>query len=347
MHKFILSILLSIGMLSFLQGQDKHFTQYYAAPMITNPALTGQFSGKYRVAGIYRDQWRGVLEKPYSSFAAMLDVRFDIDLNSQYKDAVAFGLLFFNDKVGDINFSTNQMAISAAFHKGLDYDKKQFLTIGVQGALAQRNVNYENFSFNDQFNGIDGYELPTGEALPENNFSFSDFAVGVNYSNAIKSRLSVNAGAALHHIFRPTISFYSIEDGGVLDRLYSKYSFNVGMELPLSDKYSILPRAIYSLQGPHQVVNTGLNFRILLNNYSNNSLYLGSWIRLLQNEEVKMYTDALVFMAGIQMSGVLFGVSYDASLSDLSTYNQGQGVFEFSIIYLGEYENESILCPKF
>ena len=157
----------------------------------------------------------------------------------------------------------------------------------------------------------------------------------------------MNAGAALHHIFRPTISFYSIEDGGVLDRLYSKYSFNVGMELPLSDRYSILPRAIYSLQGPHQVVNTGLNFRVLLNNYSNNSLYIGSWIRLLQDEQTNMYTDALVFMAGIQMGGVLFGLSYDASLSDLSTYNQGQGVFEFSIIYLGEYENESILCPKF
>ncbi len=94
-------------------------------------------------------------------------------------------------------------------------------------------------------------------------------------------------------------------------------------------------------------LNVGLNARMMLNDYSNNSVYFGSWIRPVQNEDANIYMDALVFMTGIQLGGVLFGLSYDASISDLSTYRNGQGAFEFSIIYLGEYENDAILCPKF
>ena len=42
-------------------AQDIHFTQFYLTPLNTNPAYTGAFEGTFRLSGIYRDQFAGVL----------------------------------------------------------------------------------------------------------------------------------------------------------------------------------------------------------------------------------------------------------------------------------------------
>ena len=50
-----------------LQAQDVHFSQFYAAPLLVNPAQTGNFSGTARVGANYRDQW-GSITVPYRTF---------------------------------------------------------------------------------------------------------------------------------------------------------------------------------------------------------------------------------------------------------------------------------------
>ena len=140
-----------------LIAQDQHFTQFYASPLTLNPAMTGNFSGRYRVGMIYRDQWRGAFDQPFKTFSASADVRFDVPTQSRYKDAVAVGLLFFKDEVSGIDFVTNQIALSGAFHKSLGYEGRQVLSVGAQLGLLQRSVLYERLTFDDQFNSIDGF----------------------------------------------------------------------------------------------------------------------------------------------------------------------------------------------
>ncbi len=331
-------------------AQDKHFTQFYASPLTLNPALTGAIQGRYRVAAIYRDQWRGVLDNPYVTFSSAVDVNFDVELDSRYKDQVAVGLLFFSDKVNELDFNTNQIALSAAFHKGLDFDKKQFLSLGVQGALSQRNVNYEFITFDDQFNELDEFSLPTGEPLPENNFSYGDFSVGLNYRLALEA-LSLNVGAAMHHVFRPNVSFYeATEDGSGPESenlLHRKLSAQLSLSIPISDRLFLSPRVLYARQGPHEEINAGTNVRIKLNNHNNNSVHVGCWVRPVSNVNEGYTLDAVVGLIGIELGPVTAGFSYDANLTDLSTYKQGQGAFEFSVAYIGSFDNEDILCPKF
>ncbi|HHS95263.1 MAG TPA: type IX secretion system membrane protein PorP/SprF, partial [Phaeodactylibacter sp.] len=333
-----------------LNAQDKHFTQFYATPLTLNPALTGAIQGRYRVSAIYRDQWRGVLDQPYVTFSTAVDVNFDVDLNSRYKDQVAVGLLFFNDKVSGIDFSTNQIALSAAFHKGLDYDKKQFLSLGIQGALAQRNINYEDIFFDDQFNSFDEYSLPTAEIFPENNFAYGDLSLGLNYRLARK-KTSLNAGVAMHHVLSPEVSFYESpeEDPDLFprSRLYRQLSAQLALNIQLSDNLFLSPRILYAQQGPHREVNTGTNLRIKLNDFNNNSIHLGTWLRPVYNQDKSYSLDAVVALVGLELGAVTIGLSYDANLTDLSTYRQGQGAFEFSIAYIGSFDNEDILCPKF
>ena len=331
--------------LSGLYSQDKHFTQFYASPLTLNPALTGAFNGRYRVGGIYRDQWRNTLESPYVTFAGAVDVRWDVELDSRYKDGVGVGLLFFNDRVGGIDFTTNQMALSAAFHKGLDFDKKQFLSVGIQAGLAQRNVNYEDLTFNDQFNSLDAFDTPTRENLPENNFSFSDFNVGLNYTFTPKPGMSFFLGGAFHHFLTPNISFYG-EETGLEAPLFSKISGQFSAQFPVSDKISLIPRALFAKQGPHMEINSGSNVRIGLNNYTNNAIQFGSWARLVADEQDNIGMDAVIVMVGIEVSNVLIGFSYDVNVEALSN-SRNQNAFEISVNYLGNFEDESILCPKF
>ena len=37
----------------------------------------------------------------------------------------------------------------------------------------------------------------------------------------------------------------------------------------------------------------------------------------------------------------------DFNVNDVATYRQGQRTFELSVAYIGEYDSETILCPKF
>lgn len=336
----LLSLLCSATVASI--AQDKHFTQFYAAPLTLNPALSGNFEGKYRVGMIYRDQWRRILENPIKTFALGADLRFDAPGKSVYDDAVGLGILFFNDKVSVIDFNTTQIALSLAYHKSLGTDNRQFLSLGLQGGLAQRNINYESLNFHGEFDG-NGFNGINHEELPENNFSYADYNVGLNYTARFGREGAIFAGAALHHFLQPTISFYKGDEEG--DKLYMKISGQLAATLPINERVSILPRVLAAVQGPHMEVNAGANFRTELGQYGSSALHLGGWARPVRNSD-GFGLDAVVALAGIEFNNVLIGLSYDLNLKALSA-NQRQGAFEISIAYLGNYDSEEILCPKF
>ena len=346
MRKIYTVAFLILVFFDFASAQDKHFTQFYAAPLTLNPALTGAFNGSYRVGGTYRDQWRNALDDPYVTFATAIDVRFPVEFDPRYKDAFAVGLLFYTDKVSSIDFNTNQIALSGAFHKALDFENKQYLSAGFQAGLAQRNVNYENLTFGDQFNAVDAFEFATAENLPENNFSFADFNVGINYAITPKKGLSFFVGAAMHHVFQPQLTFYTVDDGGD-SKLFSKYSAQLSAEIPLNWRLSLVPRVLFATQGPHTEINAGSNIRIKINDYNESAIHVGGWVRPVGNYDDSFGIDAAIVMFGLELNSVLIGLSYDLNLTDLTTTQQGQGAFEISITYLGNFDNDSILCPKF
>jgi type IX secretion system PorP/SprF family membrane protein len=327
-------------------AQDKHFTQFYAAPLALNPALTGAFEGRYRVNTIYRDQWRNVLDEPIQTFGVAGDFRFAPRRATVQQDAWGVGLQFLNDRVSVVDFNTTQIGVSLAYHKSLGVSNRQFLSVGLQGAMVQRNVNYAALNFQDEFDGLTGYTLGTGEELPGNNFSFGDLGVGLNYTAKIGDRSSVFAGVAMHHILEPSISFYDSTATG--DRLFRKYSAQLMANLPIGGRQSRVswqPRLLVAAQGPHLEVNVGTNFRTALGEYGTTAMHLGGWVRPVRSTDA-MNLDAAVVLLGFEINNVLLGLSYDLNLRALQA-GQRQGAFEISIGYLGNFEGEGIQCPKF
>lgn len=334
-----------------LNAQDQHFTQFYASPLALNPALAGSFSGTYRMSFIYRDQWRSALENPYVTYSAAIDYRSPIRIKKRIlKDHIGVGVLFYNDRVPEVGFFQNQVNLVGAYHKAINARKNEFLTLGFQWGINQRNVSYENLTFHDQFNGTDGYTLPGREGFPQNNFSFGDFAAGIHYSYAPDRSVGFFAGAAMHHILEPQLSFYQFEDnpdGEADNRLFRKYTLHFGMKIPLGEDIQLLPRAMGYNQGPHLAINAGTNVRFAIGDIGGAALHLGSWVRPARDETRKVRLDALILMGGVEYQNFLIGLSYDATMSYWATSGRRTGAFELSLAYLGAFQNETVLCPSF
>ena len=345
----ILLLFLTLTFVTTLQAQDRLFSQFYASPLLLNPALTGTFEGKYRVSAIYRDQWRNAAEKPFSTASTAFDTRWGMRPSSRYKDHAAVGLVFLNDKTGVLNFSTTQISISAAYHKSLDIGNTQVLSLGFQGGIVQRNINFGNVTFEDQFNGVNSYSAPTGERLPENNYAFGDYSVGLNYAFSPKSsRFRLFAGAAVHHFVSPSVSFYHRDDDESelpQNNLDPRYSGQLNVQLPLSARIALMPRIIFDAQGQHMKMDAGTNIRINMSDYKSIALHLGAFARPVADHRESYRMDAIIGMVGVELSNVLFGLSYDAYTGATAGFNRGS--VEFSIAYLGDYEEDLILCPKF
>ena len=185
-----------------------------------------------------------------------------------------------------------------------------------------------------------------------NNFAFGDYSVGLNYAYSPSGKTAIFAGFGLHHFLEPQMSFYFDEDDPETSgdsRLFMKYSGQLSFQIPLGNRLQLAPRALYSKQGPHQELNAGTNFRIVINETDGTSIHLGSWARVVAYEDDSYNLDALIFMAGFEYGNFLLGLSYDASFNGLSISNSGisRSAMELSIVYLGEYDNDAILCPKF
>lgn len=334
-----------------LEGQDAHFSQFYASPLTLNPAIAGTYTGTYRISTIYRDQWRGALDNSLKTFAASGDVKFNLNFGQKsMPDIVGVGITFFGDRVPTFDFNTNQIMLTGAYHKALDRKTKQYIGIGVQGGILQRSINYEDLSFQDQFNSIDGFTLPTGENLPPNNRAFADLGLGLYYSVSPNKNVSFHAGLGYFHLTKPNISYYNIPDiinPSVIktDTLQAKWSFHTGASFLVTDRLYIQPRFNSLIQKPHTEVNLGATFRYKISKTEGKYLLAGPYIRGVKNYN-NFGIESVIAMAGFEMNNFIIGISYDQNLKNLITDRKSLSSFELSIIYIGEHHNDDNFCPQ-
>ncbi|MEK7257502.1 MAG: type IX secretion system membrane protein PorP/SprF [Bacteroidota bacterium] len=128
--------------------------------------------------------------------------------------------------------------------------------------------------------------------------------------------------------------------------LDTRYSAQLSAQLPVTNGLLFLPRAIFDKQGSSMKLDAGGNFRMNTSEYKNVALHLGAYVRPVTDYDNGYRVDALIGLMGIEFSNVLIGLSYDLHLGDLAN-DATRRTFEISVAYLGEYEDDLILCPKF
>lgn len=339
---FVLIIFSASG----LFGQERYLTQFYGSPITLDPSLTGNFDGNYRVNLAYRNQWSNNFEKPFSTFLGSVDLNFDLGLkNQKVHDIVSAGLYFAHDKAGVLDLGNTEMGLSGSYHKALG--PKQFLSGGLYLSLNQRNSNFTNVTFEDQFNGEDGYTQPTAENLAENNFSYFDQGVGVNYSNYPDKQNGFNVGIAVAHLSRPEASFYKRDPNSKEStpsfRLPMKYTLHAGGRLILDDYMSVYPRLMYQRQQPFDMATLGLTLATDVYFWT---VHTGVFARAAGVHN-KYNFDSAGLLLGIEYNKWQVGISYDIGFPSYIYYSKNQGTIEITVSYFGLYANDDLLCPTF
>lgn len=330
-------------------AQDKLFTQAFAHPLDLNPAFAGAVDGRYRVTIAYRDQWQSFIESQFTTMGVYGDVK--LVINDQSDDYFGGGFSLITDRTALYNVNQNIISLFGSYHKALNADRRRYLSAGFSFGVAQRNINYENIYFNDQFNGLDQYSLTTSEILPSNNFAYMDIGLGVTYSSYLSKYSSMSFGLAVDHLPKSSISFYNHSIDQDIEypdsKIDRKWTTFLSMELASNESVSVLPRFIWQVEGPHQMLAAAAVVKFDITNYDTQALHFGGGVRFNQTASSPFSTSAFYLMTAYEVEGLLIGLSHDITTSNLSALSPGRGAFELSISYTGMYDNEESMCPTF
>ena len=322
-------------------GQGVHFSQFYNAPMLVNAANTALLPGDdYRLGLNYRTQWSSV-PVPYNTFSAFGDCKIGGNReNTNHNNWLGIGLAFFNDKAGDGNLSLLQVQGDLAYH--LQLSEFTMISVGLSGATVQRSVNYDNLTFDQQWDGITfNKHIANGEKVGIIKTSYYTIGAGGNFAWFPNESVYVKLGGGAVNINTPNETFYKSTN-----TLGIRPSANLDIMLKTGPVLIVNPAVYYtSLTGASELV-AGAQFRILLSsaNTTHTELILGAYDRL---------GDAIIGAAGVKIGGVQIMANYDFTMSALSPYNSSYGALEFSIIYQNPYGrnkdkmSKQFSCPRF
>ncbi len=344
-HFFIFAL---VGFLAnFSYAQDAHWSQFNSNPLALNPSMAGVYSGTWRAGINYRNQWASVIgPNPFQSMQASFEYR----LQAIQRDFMTFGVHISNDQAGTGGYTTNQALITFSYLKEMAGNPRtgmaQYIVLSAQAGLGQRVINWDELSFSAQFNG-DTYDptLPTYEQEGISSLIYPDFNAGIMWYGVFDDRKSVYLGAALHHLNRPSISYFNEQN----DYLQNKITLHLGGEYPLGKVLSVLPGVLAMRQGPSTEMMLGANLRYMNDDWNDVALRVGAWGRVVNKAESGFGTDAATVMAGIDFQSISLGLSYDLNTSTLLPATNRQGAFELSLYYTSKPKSmrEGLKCPKF
>lgn len=345
--KFILLFILFIGA-STSKAQDISFSQAYVTGSYLNPALTGLFNGFVRVSTQYREQGRGSFDTEFKTYSVSADIKYKFNtINKFSKDILSVGIYYINDRVELYDFNTNVISLNLAYHKALGFRSNQFIGIGFQGGVLQKNINREHLTFADMYNKIDAYSFPTHEPILSNNFAVGDFSLGIYYTISPNHNLSIGTGLAYQHFSTPNLSFYRANN--IIEntsKLFSKLTYHASLDIKTSSFVTIQPRFSFIKQGPYFDANIGGNIKISSFNWDMIALHFGLSGHVIKDLD-NIGMGALVPFFGLQYKNFMLGVSYDLVMTHLLYSRKNLNAFELSVSYLGEQTNEGLVCPEF
>jgi type IX secretion system PorP/SprF family membrane protein len=316
-------------------AQDLHFSQYFNAPLLVNPANTG-FNPDYdfRIGANYRDQWANV-GTPYRTMSAWGDVK--LFTNRFENGWVGVGGALYKDMAGSGSLGTTKAYASVAYHQMLGYNS--LLSGGFSVGYTNKRIDVTKLSFDDQWNGkFFDISIPTGEPFANSQVSYLDLQMGLNYAYFASENVYFNAGISVKHINNPRESFY---DPTVSDsRVYRRYTAFVNSSIKLQDVWIFNPNLYVSKMGNVWETVIGFNANRDLSGDGSQQLILGLYYR---------HNDAVIPVAGYEVNDLRITLNYDATISTLGGLNGTRGAYELSIVKSGIFSSmgggRSVRCP--
>lgn len=324
-----------------LQAQDIHFSQFFEAPLLRNPALAGIFSGDIRLQSVYRSQWNTVT-----------DAYLTASLNGEYKkpigngdDFLTLGGQIIYDKAGTIALTSTHAMPVINYHKSLSADRNSYVSLGFMGGVVQRRFDQSKMTTNSQYNGTSfDPNAGTGENFNKPSYTYFDASVGLSFNTQLGENENNNIflGASYQHFNKASkISFY----GNTAIEMIPKWTGSIGLRMNMNDYSFFTFHGDYSKQGTYQETIAGIMYSYKVDDLDDPKYIVhgGAFFR---------WKDALVPVAKLDFKPFALSVSYDVNVSQLKSASNGRGGLEMALSYQkyldrSNSSKEAVRCPVF
>lgn len=339
MKKYLSILILFVALQTGIHAQDLHFSQFYNAPMLLNPANTALLQSADWRAGInYRNQG-ATIPVPYNTFSVFSD--FGLLRNSWDNAWLGTGVAIWRDVAGNGNLALTKVQGNFAAHI-LTGEKSSF-SAGLGLAYNQRSVDFSKLTYDVQWDEFSfNKNVPNQETFTVQKTTFLDLNAGVNFSYYNNDNFYVKASVAASHLNQPVETFY-----GQTNKLGLRPIINLDVVYKASDKIMFSPSVYYTRQKKASELVGGTLMNVNASGdavaLDANEIILGVFYRS---------KDAIIGVAGYKWKQNRVTFSYDHTVSQLSAGNNGVGAMEISLIIQGNYrrDGESTKqygCPRF
>jgi type IX secretion system PorP/SprF family membrane protein len=316
----------------FANAQDPQLSQFYAAPLYLNPALTGN-TFQDRVIANYRKQWMGIAPG-YETYCISYD-------HNASKEHSGIGGLIIRDKAGTNGLAFTHAAFSYSFEARLD--RKRAIRFGTKLGYTIRDFDRSGYVFADQ---VIREGAPTSiESSLLDRVSYFDASLGSLYFSE-----AFWFGVSMNHINKPEGSLVT---GGsapleVRTSFHTGYRFATDGKKLSRSKTQMTVAAHLKMQGQWDQLDIGAYV-------DHNDITFGLWYRGLPG--LKAYKpgypndDAIIAMVGYETQNQFRVVySYDVTVSWLT--QRSGGAHELSLIYEWPKRTKNrkwkaVPCPRF
>jgi len=187
------------------KAQDLHYSQFYNAPLVVSPALTGIFKGDKRVSISFRDQWRSVAV-PWTTFTLGYDQK--VYLNKRPDLFLGLGGFFNYDQQGDSKLNLGSINLSGSITKIIS--PKHLITGGLTLGYANKGFDSDALRFDFQFqDGIysEGNDLMVQDQGPYSEIIFGTYLdIYLDKSRGKEKNLHLGAGYRTSGAIYPKIA---------------------------------------------------------------------------------------------------------------------------------------------
>lgn len=292
-------------------AQDPIFSQFYAAPLQINPGFAGSALAP-RTGVIYRNQWTG-FNNAYRTYAAFYEQSLD-RLNS------GLGFHVEGDDAGNGIYKTNRF--SAIYAYRLKVAEKFAIKLGVEAGIYQTSLDWDQLTFPDQIDPLNGITLNTAELRPDQtNTSRLDISAGMLL---LSKRWYV--GGSLKHLNTPSDGILLTNDN-ISRGLPLRYTVHGGTEIVITEGNKrrqgsfFSPNLLFVSQGPYQQLNVGAYA-------SAGPVFGGAWFRHTFGN-----ADAVILSSGFRAGIFRMGLSYDFTVSRLANFSGGTYELTLGLIF--------------
>ena len=307
LFSFLLFVLTFLSFQKAHAQLDAQFTQYMFNETFINPAFVGSHES-ISATLLYRNQWTGLDGAPKTQ-------TFSIHAPAS-KRKIGLGLSVMNEEIG----VSHQLSVSGQFSFRILYPSSA-LSFGLSGGFINDQERFSEVKTNTQ-NDPRFVNDVTRKFLPNSSFGVyyynKRFYAGLSIPRLLENKIIVSSpNSPVSNSVNFKYWHYYLATGYVFD-------LNEDMKF----KPSILLKVVQSVP-----VEIDLNAHFIFHDF----LWLGVGYRS---------GDAMTAFLGLQFSSqVLFGYSYDYTLTDLQKYNSGS--HELTLRYTFDFNKKIIISTRY